>query len=302
MIKKILLFLIPLSISSFNILAQQKDNSGSSLLSLIETEDETNYAKYSFKTNRVINLHSLENTAQGVLDVKISHRFGTVDEGLYNLFGLDVATQRIGVDYGITDQLTVGANRNSVRKAYDGFVKYKFLRQSTGKRNMPITAAIMTSAAVETQKWENPDRDNYFSSRLFYTTQLIIGRKFNDYFTLELVPTYVHRNLVKTTAEKNDVYALGIGGRIRLSRRITFNGEYVYVLPNQLAPNYKNSLSIGFDVETGGHVFQFHFTNSASMSEYGFITQTENNWGKDAVRFGFNVSRVFTLYDPKKDK
>jgi Membrane bound beta barrel domain (DUF5777) len=296
--KKILLLMIPLSIWAIKGFSQ-KDTS---LLSLIETEEEINYTKYSFKTNRIINLHSLENTAQGVMDVKISHRFGTVDEGIYNLFGMDVATQRIGVDYGITDQFTVGVNRNSVRKAFDGFVKYKFLRQSTGKRNMPITAAIMTSAAIETQKWDNPDRDNYFSSRLFYTTQLIVGRKFNDYFTLELVPTYIHRNLVKTTDEKNDVYALGVGGRIRLTRRMTFNGEYIYVLPNQLSSAYKNSLSIGLDIETGGHVFQLHFTNSTSMSEYGFITQTEKNWGKNAVRFGFNVSRVFTLYDAKKLK
>jgi hypothetical protein len=301
--KKILLVLIPLSILATKSVAQKvkKDTAGS-LLSLIESDDEINYTKYSFKTNRIINLHSLENTAAGVMDVKISHRFGTVDEGFYNLFGLDQATQRIGIDYGITDQLGVGVNRNSVRKAFDGFVKYKFLRQSTGKRNMPISAALVVGAAIETQKPDDPTRENYFSSRLFYTSQLIIGSKLNDYVTLELVPSYVHRNLVKTTDEKNDVYAMGVGGRIRLTRRMTFNAEYVYVLPNQLASNFKNSLSVGLDIETGGHVFQLHFTNSTSMSEYGFITQTENNWGKNAVRFGFNVSRVFTIWDPKKIK
>ena len=300
--KKILLVLIPLSIWAFKSVAQkpQKDTA-SSLLSLIESDDEINYTKYSFKTNRIINLHSLENTAAGVMDFKISHRFATIDEGIYNLFGIDQATIRIGFDFGLTDQLSVGVNRNSVRKAYDGFVKYKFLRQSTGKRNMPISVAIILGTAVETQKPDDPTRENYFSSRLFYTSQLLIGSKLNDYITLELAPSYVHRNLVKTTDEKNDVFALGIGGRVRLMRRMTFNAEYVYVLPNQLAPNFKNSLSVGLDIETGGHVFQLHFTNSTSMSEYGFITQTENNWGKNAVRFGFNVSRVFTLWGGKKD-
>ncbi len=300
--KKILLVLIPLSIWAFKSVAQkpQKDTA-SSLLSLIESDDEINYTKYSFKTNRIINLHSLENTAAGVMDFKISHRFATIDEGIYNLFGIDQATIRIGFDFGLTDQLSVGVNRNSVRKAYDGFVKYKFLRQSTGKRNMPISVAIILGTAVETQKPDDPTRENYFSSRLFYTSQLLIGSKLNDYITLELAPSYVHRNLVKTTDEKNDVFALGIGGRVRLTRRMTFNAEYVYVLPNQLAPNFKNSLSVGLDIETGGHVFQLHFTNSTSMSEYGFITQTENNWGKNAVRFGFNVSRVFTLWGGKKD-
>jgi hypothetical protein len=293
MIKKLLLSL-PLSIFTFFSIAQT-----SLLDQLGKDEEEINYAKYSFKTNRVINLHSLENTAKGVMDVKISHRFGTIDDGFYDLFGMDQATQRIGVDYGLTDNFTIGINRNSVKKAYDGFAKYRFLRQSTGKKNMPITAAFLGGIAIETQRWDDPTRENLFSSRLYYVGQLLIGRKFNDVFTLELVPTIVHRNLVKTAAEKNDVLALGVGGRIRLSRRVTFNGEYVYVLPNQLSSDFKNSLSIGFDIETGGHVFQFHFTNSTSMSEYGFITQTEKNWGKDAIRFGFNVSRVFTLFDPK---
>lgn len=295
MIKKLLL-LIPLSIFSLFAYAQK-----SLLDQLGKEEEEIDYVKYSFKTNRIINLHSLESTAGGVMDVKISHRFGAVGNGFYDLFGLDNATQRIGVDYGITNELTVGVNRNSVRKAYDGFVKYKFLRQSTGKRNMPITAAVMTSAALETQRWDDPTRDNHFSSRLFYTSQLIIGRKFNDIFTLELVPTYVHRNLVKTKTDKNDIYALGVGGRVRISRRVTLNGEYVYLLPNQLA-DAKNSLSLGFDIETGGHVFQFHFTNSPSMSEYAFVTQNDENWHKNSVRFGFNVSRVFTLIDKKGEK
>ena len=295
MIKKLLLF-IPLSIFSLFAFAQK-----SLLDQLGKEEEDIDYVKYSFKTNRIINLHSLESTAGGVMDVKISHRFGVVDDGFYDLFGLDNATQRIGVDYGITNELTIGVNRNSVRKAFDGFVKYKFLRQSTGKRNMPITAAFVAGTALETQRWDDPTRENKFSSRLFYTSQLIIGRKFNDFFTLELVPSYVHRNLVKTKGDKNDIFALGVGGRLRISRRVTLNGEYVYLLPNQL-PEAKNSLSLGFDIETGGHVFQFHFTNSTSMSEYGFITQTDANWGKNAVRFGFNVSRVFTLIDKKGEK
>lgn len=290
---KILLIMIPLSILGIKLSAQ------SSLLDELGHEEQTTeYAKYSFKTNRIINMHSLENTAEGVLDMKISHRFGVIDEGFYDLFGLDRATQRIGFDYGITDNLCVGINRNSVNKSFDGFVKYRLLRQSTGKVNMPVTLSLLTSAAIETDKFKNPA----YSSQLFFTNQILIGRKFNDIFTLELAPTHVHRSLTTVTAtEKNDVFALGIGGRVRLNRRTTFNAEYIYVLPNQIG-NLKNSLSIGVDIETGGHVFQLHFTNSNSMSEYSYITQTENNWGANAVRFGFNVSRVFTLYDTKGKK
>ena len=298
--KKILLFASILFFCT-PVIAQ---NTGGSMIDQIGTDDKNaiEYAKYSFKTDRVINLHSLETTAPGVMDFKISHRFGVVDNNFYDLFGLDNATQRFGFDFGLTDQISVGINRNSVQKAFDGFVTYKFLRQSTGAREMPITAILLSSIAVQTQTFADPTRVNYFSSRLFYTNQIIIGRKFDNTFSLELVPTLVHRNLVVTTSEKNNVFALGIGGRVRLNKRLTFNAEYIYVLPNQLDPQYKNSLSIGLDIETGGHVFQLHFTNSPSMSEYAFITQTPADWGANAVRFGFNVSRVFTLWGKKPEK
>ncbi|MCB9082685.1 MAG: hypothetical protein H6555_13350, partial [Lewinellaceae bacterium] len=188
------------------------------LLSLLGDEEEvTNYATASFKTNRVINLHSLESTSGGVMDFKISHRFGTLNRGAYELFGLDNATMRLGLDFGITDRLTIGGGRSNFEKTYDTFVKYKFLRQSSGKRNMPVTAAFLATAAVQTLKWDNPDRENYFSSRLYYTYQLILGRKFSEGFSLQLSPTVVHRNLVKTSAESNDVIAVAAAGRIKLT-------------------------------------------------------------------------------------
>jgi hypothetical protein len=191
--------------------------------------------------------------------------------------------------------------RSSFEKTYDGFLKYKFLRQSTGERVMPVTAALFASVAVQTLPWQNPDRKNYFSSRLYYTYQLIVGRKFSNTFSFQLSPSVVHRNLVRTKAESNDVVALGAAIRQKLNKRIAFNAGYVYVLPGQLADGYHNSLSIGFDIETGGHVFQLHFTNSTSMIEKGFIAETSGNWRNGGVHFGFNVSRVFTLKRPKMD-
>lgn len=300
---KKLLILGPLSILTFfgQKLAAQK-----SLLDELDADEATTeYVKYSFKTNRVINLHSLESTAAGVMDFKISHRFNPINNGAYDLFGLDGAQQRFGFDFGLTDNLTVGINRNSYRKAYDGFVKYRLLRQSTGKVKMPITLALMTSAAIETQNFDDPTRDNYFSSRMFYTSQIIVGRKFSEGFTLELAPTYIHRNLVPTKTEKNDIYALGVGTRLRLTKRVALTGEYMYVFPNQLASNYKNMLSLGVDIETGGHVFQLHFTNAPSMSEYSFVTQNDTDFfakGGAGMRMGFNVSRVFTLWGRKKEE
>ncbi len=266
------------------------------LLSLLgDDEPVTEYATAAFKANRVINLHSLESTAGGVLDVKISHRFGFVSGGVQELFGLDQASIRIGADYGITDRFTVGLGRSSYEKTYDGFLKYKFLRQSSGAKVMPITASFLATTAIKTIPWANPDRKNYTSSRMYYTFQLILGRKFSEGFSLQLSPTLLHRNLVRTKAESNDVLAMGVAIRQKLTKRIAINAEYVYVLPDQLADGYRNSLSLGFDIETGGHVFQLHFTNSTSMIEKGYIGETIGDWRNGGVHFGFNVSRVFTV-------
>ncbi len=293
--KELQLFFCFVLLSTF-VFAQEDEMD---LLSMLGEEETTDYASAAFKTNRVINLHSIENTAGGVLDVKISHRFGFLNGGLYELFGLDGATIRIGADYGITDNITAGFGRSSFEKTLDGFLKWRFLRQSTGKKKMPVTAALFASSAIKTVKWQNPDRENYFSSRMYYTYQLIVGRKFSKSFSLQLSPTVVHRNLVRTNLENNDVYSLGAATRIKLTKRMAINAEYIYVFENQLAPGYRNSFSLGLDIETGGHVFQLHFTNSTSMIEKGFITETVGNWTDGGIHFGFNVSRVFTLRKAK---
>ncbi len=270
------------------------------LLSLLdEEEDRPQYVSASFKTNRIINLHSLENTPFGVLDFKISHRFGFINTGISDFFGLDDATIRLGLDYGLSDLLTIGIGRSSLDKTYDGFLKYKFIRQSEGSRKMPITAAFLLTSAVRTAKSFDPNIEYSFTDRLFYSYQLLIGRKFNENFSLQIVPSLVHRNLVRNTDQSNDVYAIGLGGRYKLSRRLSINMEYIYLIPNQIDDTFKNSFSIGFDIETGGHVFQLHFTNSTSMIEKGFIAENTGDWGQGDIHFGFNISRVFTIVQPK---
>lgn len=272
------------------------------LLSLLgEEEEETEYASAAFKTNRVINLHSLESTAPGVFDLKISHRFGMLNGGFYELFGLDNATIRLGGDFGITERLTAGFGRSSYEKTYDGYVKYKLLRQSSGKKKMPLTAAFVATTAIKSVRWPNPDRTNYFSSRMYYSFQLVVGRKFSEGLSLQVSPMLVHRNLVRTRQEANDVMAVAAAGRVKLTRRLALNAEYIYVLPGQLAPGFRNSLSLGFDIETGGHVFQLHFTNSTAMIEHGYVAETSGNWLDGGVHFGFNISRVFTVFRPKTD-
>lgn len=278
--------------------AQEED-----LLGLIEEEQPAKeFEQASFKTTKIINAHSIENTHTGVLDFKISHRFGMINTGAYEFFGLDQATIRLGLDYGITERLMVGVGRSSWNKTYDGFVKFRVLRQTTkdSQKQMPVSVTWFSGMYVNTLKWADPDRDNKETSRLDYAHQLLIARKFSEGITLQLMPSMVHRNLVETKEEKNDVFAMGAAGRVKVSKRIAINAEYFYVLPDQILDSYENSLSIGVDIETGGHVFQLHLTNSTPMTENGYIPQTTGNFFDGDIHFGFNVSRVFTIVKPKE--
>ncbi len=270
---------------------------GQDALSLLEDNDP--FVTASFKTTRIINGHSIEQTHAGVLDVRINHRFGFLNSGIEDLFGLDNASARIGFDYGISDRLMVGFGRSGFNKIYDLFTKVKLLRQSTEATGSPVTMSIMGEAEITTLKYPDPDRNDDFSSRLDYAASLLIARKFSEGVTFQISPTWVHRNLVETAVENNDVFALGMGGRVKLSKRLTFNVEYFYVPSNQLADNYKNSIAMGFDIETGGHVFQLDFTNSTAMVYNGFIGETTGDFFDGDIHFGFNLSRVFTLAKPK---
>ena len=264
-------------------------------MELAPDKDQTYYTTATFKTTRLVNGHSVENVGKGVLDVKISHRFGHINAGGYALFGLDNATMRMGFDYGITRYLMVGVGRSTYQKTYDGYFKWKILRQSRGKKKMPITLSYVPTIAYRTLKWENPTIKNYNTSRLSFTHQLIIARKFSEGTSIQLMPTFVHQNLVTLASEPNNMFAIGIGGRQKITKRITFNIEYYYQIPGYKLEGTTNVLSAGFDIETGGHVFQLHFTNSQGMNERSFISDTKGRWDKGDILFGFNISRVFTI-------
>jgi hypothetical protein len=277
-------------------------NGQEELLSLLGDQEQTEFTQYAFKTNRIINLHSIENTHRGVLDFKISHRFGFLNSGIDNFFGLDQSSIRLGLEYGLTDRLMVGLGRSSFRKTIDGFFKYKIARQQTGQHTFPVSISVFHSTVIETIDFEEQDRENYFSSRLFYTWQVLIARKFSDRFSFQLSPGIVHRNLVQTIDEKNDILSLGLGSRFKISNRVSINAEYILADHSGLREELHNSISIGFDIETGGHVFQLHLTNSTAMIEKGFIAENTGNFWDGDIHFGFNISRVFTLSKPKEFK
>lgn len=271
------------------------------LMKLLEEETEKDkkpdYTTATFKTTRLINGHSVENVAAGVLDFRISHRFGYINSGAYELWGLDNASMRLGLDYGITKWWMVGVGRSSYQKQFDGFTKVKMFRQEEG--GFPMTISGMGSIMYKSIKFDNPDRQNYYTSNLYYCGQLLVARKFNESFSFQLMPTVIHYNLVEGANDPNDVFSIGAGGRVKLSKRVSLNVEYYYQLPDYKLPGTVNSLAIGFDIETGGHVFQLNVTNSSGMTERSFISETTEEFFDGYIRFGFTISRVFTIVKPK---
>lgn len=265
-----------------------------------EDTPDTSYADAIFKTTRVIQGHSVKSPSYGVLQFVVSHHFGRINQGLYNLFGLDQATIRLDLHYGITDRLAVGIGRSSYQKTLDGYVKYKLLRQSSGARKMPVTASYLAATDINTLRWQEPERDNLFSSRVSYVHQLLVARKFNNELSLQLTPTLVHKNLVEASDDNNDIFATGLGGRYKITKNLSINAEYFHVFGERNKPQYENALAIGVDLETGGHVFQLHLTNSQPMFERGFITETRGKWSNGDIYFGFNINRVFTIKKPKE--
>lgn len=296
---KPIFFLLPALIFAGKIFSQ--DSTSTDLLGLLGKEEtKKEYVYNAFKSTRVIMSHSMEMLRPGVLDFRILHRFGRINGGAYEFFGLDgPATVRLGLDYGVTDNLTVGIGRSTFNKELDGFVKYRIIHQATGPKSLPFSLIAVAGSTLTTLKWSDPNRENYFSSRAAYYGQLIIGRKFSEGLTLQVMPTVLHRNLVPSVNDPNDLVAVGVGGRIKLSRRVSINADYHYIVNPNEAAGFHNPLSIGFDLETGGHVFQLHFTNSKGMNERAFLAATEYSWGDGDIFFGFNISRSFQIKKKK---
>lgn len=257
------------------------------------------FVKNAFKSTRVINGQSMEFLGNGVLDFRILHRFGPISSGIHNLYGLDQANMRFGLDYGISKRLMLGFGRSNVNKELDGFLKFRPIWQATGPGASPVSVVLVSGMTYNTTPWADPTRTNFYTSRMAFYNQVIIGRKFSEAFSLQIAPIFVHRNLTDSTKNPNDTYAVGIGARLKLSNRVAFVVDYNPIVYGRISGT-QDPLSVGFDIETGGHVFQLHFSNSVGMNEKEYLTNTTNNFFKGEIRFGFNLSRVFTIVKPRE--
>lgn len=271
---------------------QSYSSLGQSLLDALDTEPTAHPVTATFKDTRVINMQSNETPGAGVLHFVIAHRFGRINEGAYSLWGLDNASMRMGFDYGLTDRWTLGVGRSTFQKTYEASIKGKLFLQKSDN-SVPVSVTYYGVIMANGLRWQEPDRENLFSSRLSYVNQLIVTRKINDRTSLAVVPSLIHRNLVDITSKSHDQWTLGLGGRHKLTHRVSINSEY-HFLVNGLDEATTNSLSLGVDIETGGHVFQLHITNSQGMFERAFLTETTGRWLDGDLFFGFNLSRVFS--------
>lgn len=301
--KKVLLSLVFLAFYSHLVFAQDD------LLNMLDSENPQKPVPVfaTFKSTRVITGQSIEHIAAKHLNFVIMHRFGEVNGGAYELYGLDQANMRLVFDYGITKRLQVGVARSTMGKTYDGNLKIKLLNQSKGKGGSPISIGYYGNIGVNSEHWSDPNRQNFFTSRMSYFNQIIFARKFGDRFSLQIAPCMVHYNLVSYKAYPNTMYALGTGGSLKLNRSFRLNFEYYPRLngKNILSTSggkYYDYLAIGVDIETGGHVFQLMLCNGQGMLEQYMVRETSTSWTDFGIRLGFNISRTFSFDHSAKSK
>ena len=268
--------------------------SSQDLLDILELEAPVteNIVSATFKGTRIVNGHSIENRKNAELEFIISHRFGRVNTGFEELFGLDQANIRFALEYGLTDDLTAGLGRSSFEKTYDGYLKYRLLKQKTGANAFPFAVSLFGSIAAKSQK-AIAGNERTFAESLFYVGQVLIAKKVNSSLSIQVTPTYVHRNLATIAADPHDIFALGFGTRVKLSKRVSLNAEYYQQFQKLTSINARNSLAFGVDIETGGHVFQIILSNAITMVEKSFITETTGNFFGGDIHLGFNLSRTF---------
>ena len=248
----------------------------------------------TFDDTRVVNGHSIETNKEGSMKFIIAHRFGLINGGLYELYGLDQSTIRLGFDYGLTDKITVGVGRSSFQKTIDGFVKFKVLTQKF-KGGTPISLTWLSTSDYNTLKAPYGLEAISGKLRWSFTHQMLIAKKFGERFSIQVMPTFLHRNLTPNSEMNNDIFSIGSAGRVRLTQMLSFKAEYYFTLPDQLTRLKTNSLALGFDIETKHHVFQLHLGNSRGMTEKFFISETDGEWDKGDIMLGFNITRDFQV-------
>ncbi|MBA3663582.1 MAG: hypothetical protein H0W61_05155 [Bacteroidetes bacterium] len=285
-------------IAVLNVFCQEK---AEDLLNFVNEKPKKEFTTATFKTTRLVNFHTVEVLGKRSLDFRISHRFGDFNTGPYNAWGTDGgANIRLSLEYCHDGRFMFGIGRTSTNKIVDGFLKLRLLRQTTNN-SVPVSITLF-SGIYQTFERANIDGINKYQAdadRLSYCHQIMIGRKFNSRFSIQLTGAMVHFNLVENISDKNDCYIVGVVTRFKFAKRQAITLEYGYRINQYSTDKYYDSFGIGYDLETGGHVFQLHLTNSFGLTENQYLMYTNKTWQNWGVRLGFNISRVFSLQGHK---
>lgn len=298
--KKIIASLSFIISGSSAFFAQSSDD----LLNMVAEKPKKEYVTATFKTTRLINFHTVEILSKRSLDFRISHRFGDFNSGAYNAWGVDGgANIRLALEYTHGSRLMFGIGRTSGKKIVDGFLKLRLLKQTNKGGGMPISVTLFSSVYHTFLQNVLIDGVNKFQTipdRLSYCNQIMIARKFSSRFSFQLIGAMVHFNMVDKITDKNDCFILGAVTRFKFAKRQAITVEYAHRLNQYSNDKYYDSFGVGYDLETGGHVFQIHLTNSFGLTEDQFYMYTNTTWQNFGVRLGFNISRVFSLQGKHK--
>ncbi|PST84565.1 hypothetical protein C7T94_00025 [Pedobacter yulinensis] len=304
-----LLFSVSLSILPFSGIAQDE------LEKALATQTSPEKVSATFKSPKLINIQTSETIHRHELDFRVDHRFGDIaghNGGMSNFFGLDQSTDiRIGFDYGISDRLTAGLARakgaGPATQLYEGSLKFRLTEQSNDD-GMPFSTTLFGSATASAMRASEDvtaaTAYRKFADRLSYVAQAVLARKFTPAFSFEVVPTYVHRNFTAYNDE-NDLFALAVGGRLKVSKRMALVADYTVPFRTKSSKDYIEAvngaafyhvLGAGLEIETGGHVFHLNFTNATAIQESQFIPETTSTWTKGQFRWGFSIARRFSFH------
>ena len=243
----------------------------------------------TFKATRIVNSQSIELTRPKILEFMILHRFGSMTNGFYDLFGMDEAAIRFDLKYGINDRISLGVGRSSLNKTYDIFTKLKLLKQTSGGSSFPFSLALFSKIEIATI-----DQDLPMNDQLTFDIQVLAARKFSPSISGQVMPTFIHRNLVQNAKDSHDLLSFGIGGRVKVTRQVSINADTFFPL-GERDESFKQSWGLGCDIETGGHVFQLMITNVQGSFESEYIENATGTFDKLNLFLGFNITRVFSL-------
>ena len=269
----------------------------SDLFDVFEESAQSELVYATFKGTQLINASTNETPGEGVLQFMMAHRFGSFnDDYLYNFFGLDNAQVRMQLDYGITDRLNIGIGRSSFLKVADGFIKYQLLQQQHGTKTVPVSITLHSSTNYRNARYTD-GIDHAMSDRFSYMHQAVIARKWNRKLSTLVSPSVVHFNLVPTAQDPNTTAHITLGARYKISNRMALTGESTLLSNREFSDGerYTSPFALGVDIETGGHVFQLHISNTRAMNGPYWIARNPYNASNGGLFLGFNISRVFTV-------